>query len=193
MSASGEAGLVARVRSGDAAAFGVLFAEHFSSLCGFVISYVKSAAVAEELVQDLFCAIWCRRAEWYPVGQVRHYLLAAARNRAISHLRREGVAEQKVARWLVRGTASQADGLPGFGSSLPETDREAELAELADACRRAIQALPERQRVVVVFRWQHGMSHAAIAHAMGISVKGVETQLTRAHKALRKYMERFRP
>jgi RNA polymerase sigma factor (sigma-70 family) len=64
--------------------------------------------------------------------------------------------------------------------------------ELADACRRAIHALPERQRAVVTLRWQHRMSHAAIAHAMGISVKGVENQLTRAHKALRKYMERFR-
>src|SRR5262249_54796381 len=86
-----EADLVARIQAGDAAVFSALFTEHFGSLCGLVMSYVKNAAVAEELVQDLFCAIWTQRATWRPLGKVRHYLLVAARNRAISHLRHHRV------------------------------------------------------------------------------------------------------
>src|SRR5439155_9687734 len=80
----GERELVARVRAGDAAAFSTLFNEHYVALCGFVLSYVKDAAVAEELVQDVFCALWRQRGECDPAGRVRHFLLAAARNRAIS-------------------------------------------------------------------------------------------------------------
>jgi RNA polymerase sigma-70 factor (ECF subfamily) len=187
-----ESDLVTRIQAGDAAAFGVLFTEHFASLCGLVMSYVRNAAVAEELVQDLFCAIWHRREEWRPSGRVRHYLLVAARNRAISYLRHEQVAERQTRGWFGAGASARADDPPAMGRRFAEPDQDAEAAELAEACREAIHALPERQRLVVTLRWQHRLSHGEIAHALGISVKGVENQLTRAHKSLRKYLERFR-
>jgi len=181
---------VARIRAGDAAAFGELFREHFASLCGFVTSYVRAPEVAEELVQDLFCALWQRRAEWDPPGRVRHYLLAAARNRALGHLRHRQMAERKAQRWS--GPARADDLPPGIGDPLPPPDRDVELRELADACRHAIHELPERRRAVVTLRWQHQMSHAEIAHALGISVKGVEIHLTRALRSLRETLARFR-
>lgn len=181
--------LVARIQAGDAAAFSALFQEHFASLCGLVASYVADPAVAEELVQDLFCALWRQRAEWKPAGRVRHYLLAAARNRAITHLRHRKVVDQSARRWT--GRVGRDDDIPGMGSRVPRPDRDLELAELAEACRRAIHALPERRRLAVTLRWQHQMTHAEIAHALGISVKGVEVQLSRAFKSLRKYLGRF--
>lgn len=183
-----ERDLLARIRSGDAEAFSALFDEYYTSLCGFVLSYVRDAAVAEDLVQDLFCALWNQRAEWDPPGGIRGYLLVAARNRAISHLRRREVAQRGARRWTDRSDAE--DNVPGpRGSTTP--DRDAELAELAEACRRAIHRLPERQRLVVTLRWQHHLSHAEIARAMGISVKGVEVQLTRALKTLRTRLQHF--
>lgn len=184
-----ERDLVARIRAGDAAAFAALFDEHFTSLCGFVLSYVRDAAIAEELVQDLFCAVWSRRAEWEPEGRVRYYLLAAARNRALHHLRHRQMAERKAQRWTGAGGA---DELPAIGEESAAPDRGVELAELAEACRRAIHALPERRRAVVTLRWQHQMSHAEIARMLGISVKGVEAHLTRALKDLREHLEGFR-
>ncbi|HEU4589174.1 MAG TPA: RNA polymerase sigma-70 factor [Gemmatimonadales bacterium] len=185
-----ERDLIARIRAGDAAAFSELFQEHFASLCGFVASYVRTPEAAEELVQDLFCTLWQRRAEWEPQGRVRHYLLAAARNRALSYLRHRRMAEQKARRWTGPGQADTL--LPGLGDPLARPDRDVELREFADACHRAIHALPERRRAVVTLRWQHQMTHAEIAHALGISVKGVEMHLTRALKSLRKRLEHFR-
>lgn len=185
-----ERDLVARIRAGDAAAFSELFQEHFASLCGFVASYVRAPEAAEELVQDLFCTLWQRRAEWDPPGRVRHYLLAAARNRALSHLRHRQMAERKTRRWS--GPMRVDDLPPGIGDPLAQPDRDVELRELADACRHAIHALPERRRAVVTLRWQHQMSHADIAHALGISVKGVEIHLTRALKTLREKLAHFK-
>lgn len=187
---SGEEGLVARVRAGDAHVFGALFAEHHAALCGFVLSYVNDPAVAEELVQDLFCALWRQRAEWTPQGRVRHYLLAAARNRALSWLRHRRIVDRNAWRW--HGSAAQGDGLPGMGDQPARPDRSAEAAELTEACRRAIHALPERRRLVVTLRWQHQMTHAEIARVLGISVKAVEVQLSRALKSLRHHLTKFR-
>jgi RNA polymerase sigma-70 factor (ECF subfamily) len=185
-----ERDLVARIQAGDSAAFSTLFSEHFAALCGFVVSFVHEPAIAEELVQDLFTALWHRRAEWEPTGRVRHYLIAAARNRALSHLRHASMADRKSRSWT--GPAGEGDELPGMGAGVEPTDRGVELGELADACREAIHRLPERRRMVVTMRWQHQMTHAEIAHALGISVKGVEGQLTLALKSLRKQLGRFR-
>ncbi len=185
-----EADLVARIRAGDRAAFGVLFHQHFAPLCGFVKSYVGERVVAEELVQDLFCALWHRRADWQPVGRVRHYLLVAARNRALKYFRDREVVERHARRWT--GAAAAGDAPPAMGAGATCPDREAELAELADACRRAVHALPERRRLIVTLRWEHQMTYAEIAHALGISVKGVEVQLSRAFKALRRQLAQFR-
>jgi len=184
--------LVARIRAGDAAAFTALFEEHYAALCGFVLSYVKDAAVAEELVQDLFCTLWRRHAEWQPAGRVRHYLLAAARHRAVSHLRHRQVVQREASRWT-SPPASQGDPeLPGMGRQPPSPHREVVLAEVTEACRRAIHALPERRRLVVILRWEHHMTHAEIARELGISVKTVEVQLGRALKTLRQNLAQFR-
>jgi RNA polymerase sigma-70 factor (ECF subfamily) len=167
---------------GDAAAFHRLFTEYFTPLRGFVLSYVKDPAVAEELVQDLFCGLWRQREQWAPQGRIRHYLLAAARNRALSYLRHQRIVDRTSQQWVApRGS----EGCPGMGGSPLGPDQLLEAAELGEACRRAIHALPERRRLVVTLRWQHQLSHAEIARILGISVKGVEAQLSRALKSLR--------
>ena len=188
----GDAGdRLARIRAGDATAFSDLFAEYFPRLCGFVLSYVRDPAVAEELVQDLFCALWRQREDWDPQGGERYYLLAAARNRALSYLRHQQVVDRHAERWARR--EGRTNRVPGMSQQLPQPDQQLELAELSEACRRAIHSLPERRRLVVTLRWQHQLSHAEIARMLGISVKGVEVQLSRALKSLRRLLESFRP
>ena len=49
----------------------------------------------------------------------------------------------------------------------------------------ALTGLPDGCRRVLQLRWQDGLSYAEIAEALGISVKGVENQLSRARKNLR--------
>src|SRR5437762_8700363 len=44
--------------------FGVLFERRYPELCHFVLQFVRSRAVAEELVQDLFLRVWEQRAKW---------------------------------------------------------------------------------------------------------------------------------
>src|SRR5438132_8925079 len=80
---------VARVRLGDQAAFEAMFTEHYRSLCDFVMSMVRVAQIAEEIVQSVFMRIWERRATWDPSGGVRGYLFTACRHHALDHLKHE--------------------------------------------------------------------------------------------------------
>ena len=74
--------------------FAVLFRERYPELCHFVLQFVRSRSVAEELVQDLFLRIWERRQSWEEELPSRSYLYQAARNRALDHLKHERIAER---------------------------------------------------------------------------------------------------
>ena len=68
----------------DIAAFEALFRAHYAPLCDYVYGYVRSRAVAQELVQDLFLRLW-ELAPTTAATLGASYLYTAARNRALGH------------------------------------------------------------------------------------------------------------
>ena len=170
--------VVQRIREGDIAAFEELFRALHAPLCEVVDSYVRSQAIAEEIVQDLFLVVWIRRAE-LSAKSIRSYLFGAARNRALHHLRHRSV----VRRWSLR--AEHHPDVAGIALAGPLPDRMSEERERRIALRRAIDALPPRTRLALVLQWEHRMSHDEIGIAMGISIKGVEKLLATAKRKLR--------
>jgi RNA polymerase sigma-70 factor (ECF subfamily) len=170
--------LAARIRAGDAAVFERLFREAYAPLCGFAVRLGHEPAVAEEVVQELFADLWARRAEWAVRGSVRAYLFAALRNRALNLRRRRGRERD----WAAREGVAEVRAL----HAAPEgADERLERQELHARLERALDALPERCRLAMRLRWREQWSHAEIAHALGITVKGVESQLARGLQALR--------
>lgn len=161
----------------------MLFREHYAGLCGFVARYLRSREMAEEVVQELFLWIWERlEVGNLPAASVavddqvvtRAYLYAAARNRAISVLRREQIERRHAER--------EARRIDAYERTVHE---DIEDAEVAGAARRAIAALPEKCRVVFMLSRQQGLTYSEIAQVLGVSVKAVEANMTRALKALR--------
>jgi len=171
---------VARIRAGDEHAFAALFLEHYSALCQFVDSFVRAPDIAEEIVQAVFLRIWEHRRSWDPRAGPRAYLFASCRNQAVDALRHEQIVAQSIGR----------DAYLGVGrSSAPRlADTELEAAELAEKLRSVVAELPERRRLVVILRWQHQLSNPEIARILGISVKGVEMQFSRALADLRRHL-----
>ncbi len=183
LTAAGES--AARIRRGDEDAFAELFREHYASLCAFVNSYTRAPDVAEEVVQAIFFRIWQSRESWDPKRGARAYLIAACRNYALDLLRHE----QIVAR-----SAETATDLGVSQGGIPKApDAELEAAELGERLRVAVANLPKRRGLVVVLRWQHQLTNPEIAQMLGISVKGVEIQYSRALVDLRQRLRTLRP
>jgi RNA polymerase sigma-70 factor (ECF subfamily) len=168
-----------RIRRGDPAAFEALFRAHYQPMCAFAARYTDSSAVAEELVQDVFAAVWVDRSRWPAPANRRAYLLTAVRNRALNAGRRRRMEQDWVDAEILGGEPSvEASAV----DDVPRRDDPATRVHLA----RAMTALPERCRLVMHLRWREGMSYADIAAVMGISAKGVENQLARGLRALRR-------
>ncbi len=176
-----------RVRRGEVAAFEELFHAMHAPLCEIADSYVQSQAVAEEIVQDLFFAIWAKRDRLPKVSSFQAYLFTATRNRCFHHLRHRAM----VRRWTTwAGTTS--NNIAGVAESGRSVDETLEVEERRSAVRQAIDRLPPRTRLALVLQRDHEMTNAEIAEAMGISLKGVEKLLTTARQMLRTSLEKER-
>ena len=158
--------------AGSPAEFDALFLAHYARLCQLAYRMIGSRAVAEDIVQDLFLAIWSR-GSGPDLADPVPYLYTAVRNRAISHLRRE--------RWRMSTLANRALEL---WRGRPEEEHP-DTGDLAAAIDRAIQELPQRRRQIFTLHREQHLSYADIARTLGISIKTVETQMGRALKALR--------
>lgn len=172
---------VERVREGDVHTFERLFRAAHAPLLAFATRYLDDAARAEELLQDLFFDLWRTRADWQVTGSVSAYLYAAVRNRALNLRRRDAVEE----RWAADEAREEIRALHPTPSStdvmLEQTERHTQLAA-------AMQRLPTRCALVMQMRWHGGLSYAEIAVTLGISIKGVENQLSRGLTALRRQL-----
>jgi RNA polymerase sigma-70 factor (ECF subfamily) len=164
---------ISRIQCGDVTAHEALFRTFAPGLNAFLTRYVQCPAIAEDLVQDLFLAIWDNRARMCIDGSIRTYLFAAARNRALNHLKHERVVDRF-------RTALLEWGDPSDPSAPGESDFLATLE-----IQKAIDRLPGRCRLIFTMSRQDDMTYGQIASALGISIKTVEVQMGRALRKLR--------
>lgn len=169
---------VARIAAGDASAFEALFHAFYDRLCDYAESYLRSAHVAEEVVDDVFLALWTSRARLAAFdGSMANYLFVAVRNRALSRIRRWQTEDRYREQAAAAGLAAPTDR----PSEVEDSVRSRELFALAE---RAIGELPARARETYLLFYRHGRSYAEIAEIMGISIRTVENQLARSLKRL---------
>jgi RNA polymerase sigma-70 factor (ECF subfamily) len=170
--------IAARIRAGDAKAFELAFRTYYQPLCSFAARFVRDSAAAEDLVQDVFGAIWTERATMEIKTGVRAYLYASVRNRALNLRKHEGVADD----W---DRDESSDDVRELHPRPMQPDALLDRKLLEAQLEAAFNALPERAATALRLRWRDELSYAEIAEAMAISVKGVEKLLSRGLRALR--------
>lgn len=178
----GDGDVIRRLRAGDERALEVLFREHYATMVTVVRRIVFAPDVAEELVQDVFFKLWRKREELPEIDALRTYLIRAARNTALNHLRRQKLEQAHEEREAVKGEPMTVES----------TDDAASAGEVTEAVNRAIDRLPPRCREVFLLSRDSGLTYGEIATELGISIKTVETQMGRALKTLRILLAPFR-
>lgn len=170
------------IGNGDEDAFENLFLTYYSLLCKFAWRYVRSAHIAEELVQDVFANIWEKKETLDPKGSIKAYLYQSVKNKALDHMR-----HQEVINKYLSERAKMEKKMVYQESIQPE-----ETAFLK-AARQAIEELPERARQVYKLHRKDGLTYSEIAEVMEISPKTVESQMSRALNILRSRLSRYLP
>ncbi|MBD3376225.1 RNA polymerase sigma-70 factor [candidate division KSB1 bacterium] len=165
---------VENVKQGDIKAFERLFKRFFKDLVRFAYRYLNDIQLSEDTVQDVFYHIWKHRQSLDPSQNIKTYLYTAVKNRALNQIERKKVAH--------RYTHSQIHLMNN--QTTPEDKLKNK--ELEENIHKAIQKLPPKGRLIFCMNRFDRLTFTEIAEILEISVKTVETHMSRSLKFLRK-------
>jgi RNA polymerase sigma-70 factor (ECF subfamily) len=123
------------------------------------IRLVNDAALAEDVVQDVFIDIWCHPTKYQPaLGSLRNYLCLRAQHRVLDLLRSD---LRRVARQQRRERLTLDPPQPGHAERIIHS-------ELGEVVREAVRRLPQEQRELIDLTYFQGLSYRDAARCAGI-------------------------
>jgi RNA polymerase sigma-70 factor (ECF subfamily) len=163
----------------DKKLFEQLFRQYFGELCNFAKSYVFDDDTAKEITQKVFINLWQNKKTIDSGKSVKSYLFTSVRNRCLNHIRdnkkfRSSVLDVDIAGYE---TAYESDAIS--------------VAELETKISAALDKLPERCKQVFMLNRFEEMKYREVAEKLGISVKTVEVQMSKALKILREELKDY--
>ncbi len=183
LTAQPDAVLASRVATGDADSLEELYNRYGVQVFSMAYGILKDYALAEDLAQEVFVALWTRAGRFDAAkGVFRHWFLHLAHNRVIDEVRRR----RRVA--LMDANRAPEDATLGLVSS-GDTADEAITAVLAGEAREALRSLPEEQRMVIVMAYLEGATQQEIAQRTGTPLGTVKTRLRLGLEKLRQAMQ----
>lgn len=168
----------------DEQAFEKLFADWYGPLHAYACSVLKDEALAGEAVQAVFCRLWERREQLRVQYSVKAYLYGSVYHECVNWMRREK-SKRSYRSGLLQRLGSSA------GRSPENASDKAEVGELERRYQRALDELPTQCRAIFQLSRFSELKYREIAEQMGISVKTVEAQMSKALKLLRDKLADF--
>ena len=170
----------------DEHSFEKLFTDWYGPLHAYACSVLRDEAWADEAVQAVFCRIWEKREQLRVQASVRAYLFGSVYHECVNWLRKE-----KVQRTYRSDILKRLGG--GAGGSVERASDRAETGELERRFQRALDELPEQCRAIFQLSRFSELKYKEIAGQLGISVKTVEAQMSKALKLLRGKLADYLP
>lgn len=167
--------LAARLVAGDEAALREVYRRHAAAVNGLALRVLSNAALAEEVVQDVFVRLW-EQPERFDAdrGPLRAFLLAMTHSRAVERVR----SEESVRR---RQTLAEQQPV----AIVDDPARLSERNEIERAVRGALAELPAVQRVPIEMAYFDGMSYRQVALELGEAEGTVKYRIRMGMQKLR--------
>ncbi len=172
MQATSDELLIGRIASGDRLAMQVLFARHHVRVYRFVLRLVRDESAAEDLISEVFLDVWRQAGRFEGRSAVSTWLLAIARFKALSALRRRPDEE------LDDETADAIEDT----SDTPEVALEKK--DKSAVIRKCLEKLSAEHREIIDLVYYHEKSVEEVAEIVGIPENTVKTRMFYARKRL---------
>jgi RNA polymerase sigma-70 factor (ECF subfamily) len=167
---------LSRAAEGDDLAFADLVRANQSRVFGMAYHFLRDAAIAEELAQEVFMDLYQAVSSIRSPEHLVFWLRRVTSHRCIDQSRRlKARREIRVDEAL---------------DPIAEPPEECDLF-LHRTLRRLIRALPENARIVVVLRFQEDLSPTEIADVLGMPLNTVKSHLRRSLAVLRAKLSRL--
>ena len=164
--------LIERIAQGDPLAMRTLYARHHMPVYRFVLRMVRDRTAAEDILSEVFLDVWRQAANFEARASVSTWLLAIARYKALSALRRRPEVELD----------------DELAASIPDPADNPELVltkkNSGEVLRRGIEQLPRGQAEIIDLVYYHDRSVGEVAQIVGIPEATVKTRMFYARRKL---------
>lgn len=181
--AARDLGLMLRVKAGDLAAFEQLVALHQHRVVGTVAKMLGDDSEAEDVAQLVFIRVWRSAARYEPTAKFTTWMFTILRNLVFNELRRR----KRHPHLSLDAPLFPGDERPRETADLRGKTPDTALLddEMMSAIQRAIDELPETQRLAVIMRRYDETPYEEIAEVLDLTVPSVKSLLFRARTVLR--------
>jgi RNA polymerase sigma-70 factor (ECF subfamily) len=164
--------LIGRIAQGDQLAMQVLFARHQVRVYRFVLRLVGNPAVAEDLISEVFLDVWRQADRFEGRSAVLTWLLAIARFKALTSMRRKPDEEL------------DEEAAEGIEDSSDDPEVAVQKKDKGAVLRKCLQALSPEHREVIDLVYYHEKSVEEVAEIIGIPEATVKTRMFYARRKL---------
>lgn len=168
--------LIRAFGSGDEEAFSVLFLRYRDRVLSYAWRMTGRREDADEICVEAFTRV--AQGTWRPTGSFRGFLFTMVHRLALDRLRRRGRASRAVDRLEREPTPPAPDP-----EALAATDEERARVD------RAMAALPEAHRAVLLLYYGQDLSSREVAEILGCDDQQVRSRLSYARRLLRQELE----
>ena len=158
----------------DEAAFEQMFKTYFKRLHAYSFTILRDEIQAEEMVQQVFFKLWERNENLSLTGSVSSYLYRAVHNESLNYIKHQKVRSNH-----------QLNVAYSMKNEVEHPAKKIMAGELEKKIHSALNELPEQCRTIFQMSRFDELKYREIADKLGISVKTVESQMSKALRLLR--------
>jgi len=159
--------LLKKIAEANERAFYDLYNKYWQKLYSHAYGIIKDRQEAEDVVQEVFMAIWAKGSELNNVKNVSAYLITSARNKAISLYNENSISDQEFSEFSHYLTINDTEDTLNF-------------SELNEKVSNLMKRLPEKCRKIFYLSRIENLSHKEISEKLGIRPQTVKNQISKA-------------
>lgn len=171
--------IVEGIHRGDHKVFRQVFDHFFQRLYLTSLKLVREQDVAEEIVHDVFVALWNRENPLELHTSFEAYVFRSVKNRSINHLKKR----------YVNTETALGDQFYHISDS-DKSSKRAEMNELNALIQEGVNKMSETTRIVFTLSRFEELSYKEIADQLGCTVKNVEYHMGKSLKQLRTHLSK---
>lgn len=166
--------LLQQLIAGKERGFNEIYELHNREIFRFIIKFVNSVPLAEDLTQEVFIKIWENRLRLENVECFRSYLFVTARNHTFNRLKE-----------VFKSDVALTEVVSGFIQLRNATEDDIIDKEYLQFIKRTLNSLPERTKEIFKQCREHGRTYDEVAADLNISRNAVKNHMVHAMKVFR--------
>ncbi|MEN8124201.1 MAG: RNA polymerase sigma-70 factor [Bacteroidota bacterium] len=166
--------LIASLKKGESEAYAFLVNSYHHKLCVYAYGLTNDHDTAEDILQNVFMRVWKQRLKLKDDFSIKSYLYKSVYNEFIDQYRKQKSVLSLEKKYI--------DAL----STIVEEEDENSLEKLIALVKQEIENLPPKCKQTFLLSKQDGLTNIEIAEYLGVSIKTVESHITKAFSILRK-------